>query len=508
MAQDTVPRTGISLRQLLPDGQFVGATDVVVRSCCGRWTDCRTDDLFVAMIDCEGDGHDHVAQALDRGACGVVGERLLAIPKPQCIVDDTRQAFGQICHRLAGNPARHLNVIGVTGSLGKTVTSHLIRSILQTAHEPTDVLSSLEPKSVGLVSGDFRPEAAGLARGLSAMSRAGFRHAVVEAPSVSLARHGFAGTELNVAVITNIRREHLDYHTTVANYRAAKARLLDYLSPSGFVIINADDPVSAQLLDEIAAPTLTIGLRNSAEITAQILESHPTEQTFLLRAGQQAIPVRVPMIGAHHVYNCLSAAATALVLGIDLPHIARGLEAAGAIPGRLEAVQCGQPFQVYVDAARTPQQLAQALHAVRQVTDRRVICLATHHADDSDDDRQRIGRVVERGADLRVLTSEFLSPADDFEPYHQILDGMREVRSPHIVPDRIRAIEFALGSARPGDAVLIGGCGERPIAAVGDEAWQLTDRDVCQAWLYDQASRPDNPCIPTYRIDDYRGLNS
>ena len=365
MAQFTVPQAGISLRQLLPEGQFIGAADVVVRSCCGSWSDCRTDDLFVALVDSDGDGHDHVAQALARGACGVVGERLLAIPKPQCIVEDTRQAFGQICHRLAGNPARHLNVIGVTGTTGKTVTAHLIRSILQTADEPTDVLSSLEPKAAGTARGDYQPDATGLARGLSAMSRAGFRHAVVEAPSINLARHGFAGIDLNVAVITNIRREHLDYHTTVANYRAAKARLLDYLSPSGFVIINADDPISAQLLDQIPAPTLTVGIRNTAEISAEVLESHPGEQTILLRAGQQAIPVRVPMIGMHHVYNCLAATATALVLGIDVPQIARGLESAGAIPGRLEAVQCGQSFQVYVDVARTPHQLAQALHAVR-----------------------------------------------------------------------------------------------------------------------------------------------
>ncbi len=133
MVNAATAQSGISLRQLLPDGQFVGPRDVLVRSCCGHWSDCEPNDLFVAIVDSDSDGHDHVERAVAKGACGVVGERLMAVRSPQCIVEDTRQAYGRICHALAGQPATQLTSIGVTGSVGKTVTAHLIHSIFVAA---------------------------------------------------------------------------------------------------------------------------------------------------------------------------------------------------------------------------------------------------------------------------------------------------------------------------------------------------------------------------------------
>ncbi len=259
-----------------------------------------------------------------------------------------------------------------------------------------------------------------------------------------------------------------------------------------------------QLLDQIDTPTLTIGIREAAEITGRVLESASSEQTMLIQAGNQSVAVRTRMIGEHHIYNCLTAAAVALVQDIDLPTIARGLERAERIAGRLEAIQCGQPFGVFVDIAETPHQLAVALHALRQVTSGRIICVGTHRDRQSADDRLQVGRVIERAADRRILTSGRLSPELLYEPFHQMLDGFERPHVAQIVPDRIRAIEVALGEARPGDAVLISGCGERPFISVDGESWQLNDRDICHAWLYDHAFRDvsDEPNI--YRIDDYR----
>jgi UDP-N-acetylmuramoyl-L-alanyl-D-glutamate--2,6-diaminopimelate ligase len=496
--------SGISLRQLLPDGQFVGSRDVFVRSCCGHWSECEPDDLYVAIVDSDSDGHDHVGQAIQRGACGVVGERLLAIRSPQCIVEDTRQAYGRVCHALAGDPSTQLTAIGVTGSAGKTVTAHLIGSILASGGAPAGVLSSIESQPSRGAHGRFEVNSPRLAKWLATQVLEGRRHAILEAASCDLAQHCFAGTELDVAVITNLRREHLNFHTTTENYRQAKARLLDYLKPTGFSVVNADDPHCAQLLDRLDCPALTFGLRAEAEVTGRVLETSLSEQTILIRAGNQSVPVRTRMIGQHHVSDCLAAAAVALALGWDLPQIAQGLERAESIPGRLEGVRCGQPFGVFVDVSDTPQQLATALHALRQVTRGRLICVATQHRGQSADDRRRIGKVLEKSADHAILTSEQLAPPLIYEPFHQVLDGFDRPQAAQIIPDRIRAVEQALAWAQPADTVLIAGCGDRPIVTVGDESWQINDRDVCQAWLYDHAFRESWEDPRIYRIDDYR----
>jgi UDP-N-acetylmuramoyl-L-alanyl-D-glutamate--2,6-diaminopimelate ligase len=496
--------TGLSLRTLLPEARFVGPGDVQVRSCCGRSSDCEPNDLFVAIVESDCDGHDHVNEALRKGASAIVSERLLAIDRPQCIVDDTRRAYGRICHALAGDPSAKLNAIGVTGSLGKTVTSHLIRGILAAAEESHGIVSSLHPLVDTALSNDLEINAPSLAHFLSTMVLSGDRHAILEAPSGALAQHRFAGIELDVAVVTNIRREHLDVHGNAHNYRGAKMRIFDYLKPTGLAIVNADDPTTHFLLDQLPCPALTIGVRQSAEVTGQILERSAGEQTILIRAGNQSAPVRTAMIGAHQVYNLLTAAAVGLALGIDLPLIARGLESVASVAGRLERVVCGQDFGLFVDISRTPNQLAAALHAVRQVTTGRVICVATTAASQSAGDRVQVGRVLERGAQHCIMTSERLGLPLEYEPYHQLLDGFAQPRRGHVIPDRLAAIEQALSLAKPGDGVLISGCGEQAIATIGDEGWNITDRDVCQAWLYDQAIGSKQSAPTTFRIDDYR----
>ncbi len=504
MQQLAQVQSGLSLKKLLPEAQFVGPVDVQVRSCCGRWSECEPNDLYVAIVESDCDGHDHVADALEKGASAIVSERLLAIDRPQCIVDDTRRAYGRICHALAGDPSTKINTIGVTGSVGKTVTSHLIRGVLAAADESAGLLSSLESFDRKPLEREMLLCAPRLAHLLSSMVMNGHRHAILESPSSALAQHRLAGVELDVAVITNIRREHLELHGNSGNYRNAKTRIFDYLKPTGLAIVNADDPTTHFLLDQLPCPALTIGVRQPAEVVGQIIEQSSSEQTILIRAGNQAAPVRTTMIGPHQIYNFLSAAAVGLALGIDLPLIARGLESVASVPGRLERVVCGQDFGVFVDISHTTSQLATALHSIRQCTTGRVICVATSTANQSPEQRSQKGRVLERGAQYCIMTAERLGLPLDYEPYHQMLDGFKKTQRGHVIPDRLAAIEQALGLAKPGDTVLISGCGEHPIATIGDEAWNITDRDVCQAWLYDQAMSEKNSAPSIFRLDDYR----
>lgn len=504
---------GIRLADILTKATFIGVDDVIATSCCGHWSDCQADDLFVAIVGPDHDGHDFAHEAIRRGARAIVTERLLAVDFPQVLVSDTRQAYGSICHALGGQPCDHLTTIGVSGTDGKTVTAHLIRCMLAAAGKQTGLASSIEvnlgAKQHAVPSSDFN--APTLANQLAQMAMNGCTHAVVEVPSESLAQHSTAGVNFDVSVLTNIRREGIADTGSFRNYRRANLRMLESLKPTGLAILNADDPVINGCLDKIEFPFLTTGIKQEAEVTARLLERARSEQTFLLIAGNESVPVRTSIIGDQHIHNCLAAAATGLSLGIDLATIAKGLENAGPLPGRLERIECGQQFSVWVDAASTVGQLANALRTVRQVTSGRVWCVCSIDDKQTPELRRRLGEVIDRASDQSIITRSAVDSVVDYEPVHQMLDGFRNPGDAELIPDRFRAIEWTLSNMKTGDSVLVTGCGERPFAILGDENWTVTDRDVCQAWLYDNASLSPDDLLQKnsnkqdiYRMDDYR----
>lgn len=508
---NTNTERGIRLRDILPDAKIVGADDVFFQSCCGLWKDCQTDDLFVAIMDSEQDGHDFTQEAIARGATAVVTERLLTTHRPQCLVNDSREAYGKICQALAGNPSQRLNSIGVTGTDGKTVTCHLVSGILKAAGQNTGLISSIEVNQgnnqTSVPATDLNSP--WLAEQLTSMALANCENAVIEVSSIALARRCLAGVEFDVAILTNIRENHLDFHGSEANYQRAKLRLLDKLKPSGLAIVNLDDPKSHFLLNQIDRPVLTIGIKQEADITAKPINCSASEQTFIITAGSDSIPVRTTIIGDQHIYNCLAATAVGLAQGIQIETIAKGLESVGQIPGRLERIECGQDFGVWIDSARSSGQLAHAIRSIRQNTNGKIWCLCSINEKHSPRERQRLGEIAERAADQVIITNTAGGPLVDYEPAHQILDGFENPGRAQLIPNRFKAIEWALTHAKPNDAVLIAGCGERPFALIGEENWTITDRDVCQAWLYDNAvfsepNRRDDDQPNIFDIDDYR----
>jgi len=437
----------IRLSDILPDAKIVGADDIFFESCCGDWQDCQTDDLYVALVEAEHDGHEFTNEAIRRGAHAIVTERLIMSARPQCIVPDTREAYGRICQALAGQPSSRLSTVGV-GDGRKSVPAAQINS-------------------------------AQLASQLTQMAMAKCDAAVVELPSTALAQRSTAGIGLDVAVLTNVRSSSLNFHGNLKNYRRAQTRLLKLLKPSGVAVLNADDPTSHFMLGKIKTPTLTFGMKQDANVTATLVNRSRTEQTFLLMAGGQSVPVKTKVIGDHHIQNCLAAAAVGLALGIDLFSIANGLNRADVMPGRMEQLDCGQDFGVWVDAAGTPNQLANAIQSIKQVTTGRVWALCSLDKSQDRSLRKQIGEVVDRSSVEIVLTNTQADGVNDLEPMHQVLDGIREPGRAELIPNRFKAIEWILQKAQPGDAVLVSGCGNRPFALVGEESWTINDRDVC-----------------------------
>ena len=481
----------IRLRALLPDAVLFGADDIAVNGCTCDSRRVRPGDLFVALVGSVHDGHQFVAEAVARGAAAVVVQNPScvkdAMAVPYCLTPHSGEAFGRICQALAGNPSQRLKVIGVTGTNGKTTTCCLIAAVLSAAHHDVGLLGTLgyfdgvelsEPKLT-------TPTADELAHWLVRMVANGCSHAIMEVSSHALAQGRTAGITFDAACVTNVRRDHLDYHRSMLDYRLTKSKIFEQLAPEGFGVINADDPTAASYLPQLDGPVLTIGMRSAAEITATLIEQCASEQTFLLTAGSDTMPVCTAMTGLHHVYNCLVAAAVGLAYGIDLPTVVRGLEAVTSVPGRLERIECGQPFRVFVDFAHTPDALAAALAALREVTQQRLICVFGAGGDRDRQKRPLMGRAVELGADLAVITNDNPRSEDPQTIAGEILSGFRKPSAVRQILDRREAIAWALGEARPGDCVLIAGKGHEKQQIIGAETIACDDVEIARSWLYE-----------------------
>jgi len=482
---------GVRLREVLPDARFVGTGDLRVTSCCADSRLCRPGDLFVALPGSRDDGHRHLDAAVARGAAAVLASRIPdSLGVPAAIVNDVPAAYGVLCQSLAGNPTQRMRVIGISGTDGKTTTSCLVASVLIQAGYSVGLLGTLgytdgcEVEHAGWTT----PPAPLVASWLRRMDANDCTHAVMEVSSHALEQSRVSGVEFDVTCLTNVTHDHLDYHGSVEAYRRAKARLFTHLRPQGVAVLNADDPYSIEMLAEHDGPVLTVGIEEAAEITATPVEQFSSEQTFLLSAGHQVIPVRTKLIGRHNISNCLMAAAVGLVYGIPLPTIVRGLEDVDVVPGRLDRIECGQPFSVFVDYAHTPQALSNVLRVLAELTVGRVICVFGAGGDRDRSKRPQMGRIVEQQADVAVLTNDNPRTEDPRAIMADVLFGCRFPGAVQVEPDRAAAISWALSQAEPGDTVLLAGKGHETRQVIGTQAIPFDDGEVARRCLYERAT--------------------
>ena len=483
----------VSLRGLLPEAELLGADDVPLSGCACDSRKVRPGDLFFTLAGSRHDGNDFVAEAIERGCAAVISERPVAdLSVPSCFVPNARESYARLCQALAGNPSHQLKLIGVTGTNGKTTTTCLIAGIFKAAGYRVGVLGTLGYLDGRIVepSTHTTPPPDRLASLLAQMVRNGCTHAVMEVSSHALDQSRTAGVQFDAACVTNVTRDHLDYHGTLRDYRRAKARLFDHLADDGFVVLSADDPGSADFLRRLDGPGLTVGIREAAEISATPVEQFIGEQTFLLTDGSETVPVRTTMIGTHNIYNCLTAAAVGLTHDIELTTIVRGLEYAGQVPGRLERIECGQPFGVFVDYAHTPDALTTVLKTLRDVTAGRLICVFGAGGQRDREKRPLMGRAVEQTADLAILTNDNPRHEDPRVIFRDVLGGFLAPRAVEVIPDRATAIHQALTAAYPGDCVLIAGKGHENYQIIGDQRLELDDREVARQWLYEKIETP------------------
>lgn len=488
MRERTAPTRGISLRQLLSDAEFIGADDVRVSGCTHDALQCRQGDLFVALGDSPHDCRAQVALATQRGAAAVMLSRPVPDCRlPVCFVDDARSAYGRLCQSLVGNPSRQLKVVGIGGASGKTTTSYLVASVLQVAGYECGVLGTLgyfDGINLGAADSTTPPPPVS-SRWLAAMLANGCSHAVMEVSDEALAARCTSGIDLDVACLTNIEQLQLGGGNMPTADSAVATQLFEHLQPEGFAVVNADDAQAASLLERLDGPVLSVGIDCCAELTATPLECCPSEQTFLLSSGDETVPVRSPLIGRHNIANCLMAAAVGSIYGIDLATVVRGIESLKRVPGRLERIECGQSFGVFVDHAHTPAALRGTLSALRAATSGRLICVFGARGDGDRGKRPWMGRTVESLADLAVITSDNPRDEDPMAIVRQIRQGFRQPESARVVTNRVEAIAWALAQAQPGDCVLIAGKGHEDYQMIGTDRLPCDDREIARQWLHE-----------------------
>lgn len=426
------------------------------------------------------------------------------------LVRNSRETYGRVCQAMADDPSRRLKVVGIAGSGGMTTTSCLIASVLTTAGRKVGIMGSLgcfDGRQVAHLRHPTPPPRQ-LARWLDRMVKRGCTHAVVEVSRRALSQGWIDGIVFDAACA--ISQTALRNSGRNSTFRAGptrpgsdfpdsgNARLMEHLVAEGLAVVNADDPVSPSHLRLHDGPVLTVGIEAEAEITATLIEQCPSEQTILLSAGSEAMPVRTRMIGVQHIYHCLTAAAVGLAYGIDLPTVVRGLEAIDYVPGRLERIECGQPFSVFVDRAHTPKALSVCLATLREVVRGRLICVFGAQGERRRGQRPILGRAVESGATLAVITDDNPRGEDPQGIIEDILGGLKRPADAEVIPDRAEAIAWALSQAGPGDGVLIAGKGHRTEQISGSQRGYFDDRQVARRWLHsnppDEASARGTWC--------------
>jgi len=455
----------------LEQKQVVSSTDLEITGICCDSRLVKPGDLFVAIPGFRVDGHMFIGQALERGAAAVVAERSFACNQGTgaAIVEDARLALSALSDKFYGSPSKKLKLVGITGTNGKTTISFLIKAIVEKAGHKTGIIGTagmllgsqvLEGKS------DFTtPEAHSVHRLLGKMVKGGASVVAMEVSSHALEQRRVDHCRFDVAVYSNLTHEHLDYHRDMESYFAAKAKLFQLLHPGSTAVINLDDPYGARMVEQVPAGVkiFTYGFTEKAMIRAENLHLSTSGSVFRLVTPEATSMAEAShLFGAYNVSNALAAVAAGIALGFPVQTAVAALQTAKGAPGRFEQVDCGQDFTVVVDYAHTPDGFEKMLYDVVRIKPpgAKIIIVfgSAGHRDSTK--RPHMGRIAGNYCDVLVLTEEDPRTEDALEISRQIASGINRTNVEiHLIEDRVKAINYAISKANPGDIVLVTGKG-------------------------------------------------
>lgn len=446
------------LQELIPASAGTGAADVDITALAYDDHAVAPGTLFFCVPGFSRDGHDFAPVAIARGAAALVVQRPLGLGVPEVVVEDVRAAMAPAAAALQGDPTAALELIGITGTNGKTTTAYLVRSLLEAAGRRTGLLGTVQSVVGGRATSAVRttPEAIDLQATFAAMRDAGDVACVMEVSSHALELRRADAIHWAVTVFTNLTQDHLDFHPSMDAYFAAKSRLFEAGLAEGAVeVINVDDAYGRRLAAKVPG-AVTYGIESEdALLRARDVRFDLRGSSF--RVGDT--PFSLPIPGRFNVLNALAAIGTVRALGLDDAEIAAALPSAARVPGRFEPVDEGQPFAVLVDYAHTPDSLENVLAAARPLTTGRLISVFGCGGDRDRGKRAQMGAISARLADHTIVTSDNPRSEAPDAIIAEILGGIDDRTDVEAIEDRHAAIEAAVRAAGPGDVVVIAGKG-------------------------------------------------
>lgn len=446
--------------------------------------------LFFAFPGARTDGRAYAAEAIGRGAAAVASESAKpdGFPGEWIRVPHGRRALALAARLFLGKPDERLAITGITGTNGKTTTAYLLDSILRTAGRVTGLVGTIEYRVAGRVAPavNTTPESLDLFRMFDEIAQAGGSHVTMEVSSHALALGRVYGIRFHTAVFTNLTRDHLDFHHTMEEYFAAKRLLFEGAGapPPRFAVLNYDDGWARRIAPAPGVEALWYGIESGAQVRAVNMQSGFDGLKFEIQTPWGKFPAASPLPGRMNVYNILAAWCAARTYGLDPGAIARGLAACRAVPGRFERVDEGQSFLVIVDYAHTDDALRNVISVARALKPARIITLFGCGGDRDRAKRPLMGDVAASLSDYVVLTSDNPRSEDPLAIINDALVGVCRHDTSYVAePDREKAIQRAIGEARPGDIVILAGKGHETYQVLKDRTIPLDDREAARGVL-------------------------
>lgn len=477
--------------------ELINFEDVEITGISYNSQTTKSGDIFACLVGEHSDGHDYFKSAVESGARAFFVEKELETHLPQVVVKSTKRQIADIANKFYGFPSKSLNLIGVTGTNGKTTVTHLVQKILETKSpksgekigekggEKCALIGTLGYK---LFSGDdykeakhTTPQAPELQATLDLIKKNKIKNVVMEVSSHALEQNRVGGCVFKGAVLTNLTQDHLDYHITMDNYFDAKAILFKGLKPGSFAVINADDEYAKRFLDIIpkGVKVLTYGIKNSADVMAKDVEFSLSGAEFTCETKDKSQRVKLQMNGMFSVYNVLAAITVGLSLEIELSSCIKSLETTKGVAGRFEVVS-KNPL-VIVDYAHTPDGLENVLTAAREITPKgsKLICLFGCGGDRDATKRPKMGAIAERLSDKIVITSDNPRSEDPQQIITDVLSGLKSINTQKVFveADRKKAIELLKTICDKKDVVVIAGKGHETYQILKDKTIHFDDRE-------------------------------
>ena len=440
--------------------------------------------VFVCIKGGRFDGHSAASKAQTLGAAAVICEHSVGVDN-EIIVENTRSAYSKICAAYFGNPSSKLHLIGVTGTNGKTTTTFIIKSILETLGEKVGLVGTVK-NCIGekeYEASMTTPDSKDLQKLFSEMVYENCRYCVMEVSSQALAQGRVDGCHFDAAIFTNLTQDHLDYHGTIENYMASKRRLFEMCDRA---IINLDDAAAGYMTEGVSCQVTTYSVKSDyADYTAKNILHKPSRVQYDLVGKENIGRANVNIPGGFTVYNSMGAVICLTELGFDFSSVLSALRICMGVPGRVEIVPTETTeYTVVIDYAHTPDGLENVISAMREVSSARIITVFGCGGDRDSSKRPIMGKIAGDLSDIAVVTSDNPRTEDPDEIINQIVSGMTDCKAKVVrITDRTEAIRYALGEAKKDDVILLCGKGHETYQVLADGKIHYDEREIVKEIL-------------------------